>query len=262
MIIIERDAQWVCARQPDHARLGGQLARQWIKPAAMYDGVWRRFLEVVEKHDDGWLDAAKQPAIDAHGRPFDFLTLPTHQHIEIWRRGIELAEKRDVYQALLVAHHARWLYTNYTNHPGPAEQLAASGFIGELTQRVVEYMQLLRRGSREDRDAVEPSRMAMATALLSCFDMLSLMLIGALPANQRLRSVVFNGHQAAIEAWWAPGDGAVLHCRPWPFEPEGVEVRCPLYPVSSQACRNSDELAARLAGSRAQQKTWRLSPAP
>jgi hypothetical protein len=262
MIIVEREGQWICVRQPDHARLGGQLAKQWVKPAAMYDGVWRRFVEVVQKHDDGWLEAEARPAVDSQGRPFDFLTLPTHQHIEIWRRSIELAAERDIYQALLVAHHARWLYTNYTNHPGPTEQMAAAGFIGELTQRVVEYMQLLRRGNREDRDAVEPCRMATAATLLSFFDSLSLLLIGALPVAQPMRSVVFNGHQAAIDVRCVEVDASRFLCGPWPFASDSFEVHCPVYTVSRETFKDAGALAGRLAGATAKEKTWRLSPRP
>lgn len=262
MIIVERDGQWFCVHQPDHARLGGQLAAHWIKPAAMYDGVWRRFVEIVGAHDDGWLQAEAQPALDAHGQPFDFITLPTHQHIEIWRRSIDLAAQRDIYQALLVAHHARWLYTHYSNHPGPSEQAAAAGFIGELTQRIVEYLQLLRRGSREDRDAVEPARMATAAALLSFFDSLSLLLIGALPAGQRMRSVVFDGHQATIDTRWADGNQALLHCDPWPFTTDSVHVRCPVRAIPRRPCKDGAELALRLAAAEPQDKTWQIRPLP
>lgn len=261
MIIVDQDGQWLCARQPDHARLGGQLAQQWIKPAAMYDAVWRRFLQVVSTHDDGWLEAESQPGIDLTGRPFDFITLPTHQHIDIWRRGIDLAARRDVYQGLLVAHHARWLYTNYSNHPGPSEQAAAAGFIGELTQRIVEYLQLLRRGSREDRDAVEPARLATAAALLSFFDSFSLLLLGALPPPQRMRSVVFNGHQAAIDVRATESDAGIFLCGPWPFMADQLQVRCPVRIIPRDACKNAADLAARLAAAPPHEKTWHIKPA-
>ena len=111
--------------QVDHAAACGQLAAAWSRPEVLPETVWQRLIESACRHDDGWIDSELPPALDRDGRPLGFMQLPVKAHADIWRRGIDLAGRRDRYEALLVALHVRYLYVHVAREETPEEQRLA-----------------------------------------------------------------------------------------------------------------------------------------
>src|SRR5262245_50549913 len=169
MIILPSQRSLLIFRQPDHAELSGRIAAAWRRPAPIPRSMWPRFVEAARLHDEGWREEEKAPTLDPEGCPYDFKSLPPSIHIEVWRRGVELARARDPYIGLLVAQHNRWLH----------EMLKAE--FTSLTPDLLEFpvqmeaviereRSVLGSGTEDERSAVEPLALQRSRRLLSFFD--------------------------------------------------------------------------------------------
>ncbi len=256
-------ARLTIARQPDHAAMCGSLAAAWRRPTEIPEGIWPRFVEAVRRHDDGWIEAERHPAINDQGQPHDFKSLPTQAHAAIWRRSVDLAEAVDPYMALLTALHARWLYSHVTLHTAEAEQREAQRLMAEMAQRADGYIETLRERRDSERSAVEPAALAAARSLLTLLDRLSLMLIGGVEWCDELGPAAFNDCQAVLQMPQADGEmanGQMTTCDPWPFEGTSLVVGCDLHEVDAAAAGESVALGERLACPPTRRCTWTLVP--
>lgn len=280
-------ARLTLVRQPDHAATCAQLAAAWHRPTEIPDAVWPRFIEAARRHDDGWIAAEREPAVDPNGQPYDFKSLPTQAHTAIWRGSVDLAEAADPYMALLTALHARWLYGHITLHDGEDEQREAQQLMAEMAQRADGYIEALRGRPGPDRDAVQPTALAAARSLLTLFDRLSLMLIGGLAWTEQLGPAVFGDCQAVLcltrpiesnvsterarpPASAPTDDGLVVRCDPWPFEAtgknesegksRGVAVGCDMIDVDCSVACDAPALGRLLAAGPTHRRTWTLMP--
>ncbi len=257
MIVLERDNTLLLIRQPDHAAMAAAMARAWRRPTMLPAGMWDRFIDAVRRHDDGWIAAEQKPALDADGRPFDFKRIPSDQHLSIWRRSVDLASRDDAYACLLVAHHARYLYTHTTigNDDNPA---AAQGFINELAVRIVRCTEPLELGDADEQAAIAPRAVNVARRLLTAFDWLSLALLGALPHGSHTEALAF-GDVEATPAVAPTAHGAALS--PWPFEPASLSVECPAVTIAASRHTTPKSLADAVAGAAPQMLRFTLQAA-
>jgi hypothetical protein len=208
--------------QPAHAAGAGQLAARWRQPTALPEAIWPRLVEAVRRHDDGWRDLERQPAVDEQGRPHTFKTLPTQQHVALWRRGIDALAGEDAYAALLMALHARWLYTRIDRNDDPQGEAAAQQFMNWLDERIDALMQALQADGDIERAAIEPHALDLARRLVGFFDMLSLVLLGALPINDWPEPLPFGDRCQSLRLLMdSDGTMSVL---PWPFVSDLITV--------------------------------------
>jgi hypothetical protein len=257
MIVLKRDNVLVLVHQPEHAAMAAAIAQAWRPPTMLPADIWERFLDAVRCHDDGWLAAEKRPTLADDRRPFDFKQIPSDQHITIWRRSVDLASQRDAYTCLLVAHHARHLYTTTSvgNDDNPA---AAQGFINELAVRIVRCTEPLELGDAQEQAAISPRCVNAARRLLTMFDWLSLSLLGALPMPENTEPLAFGEGEARLTIT-PTSDGATLS--PWPFLTESVRVECPATLVADRAYDSSTALLESMRHSRPQTLAFTLRPA-
>ncbi len=179
MIVVDQpDGSLLLVRQRDHAAASGLIAQAWRRPTLVASQTWDRQIEAVRRHDDGWSAAEQSPLLDPDGRPFDFKSIPTPQHVALWRRSIELAAQDDPYVALLIAQHARWLYTT-VGQDRIEDQRTAQRFADETAARIDGFIEQLSTGSQAERAAVSPRGLGTARVLVAFFDALSLALVGA-----------------------------------------------------------------------------------
>ncbi len=225
MIVIDQaDGSLLVVAQPDHARTCAQIMQAWRKPLSL-KSVWRRVIDAADHHDDGWRDVERHPTFRPDGRPHDFKSVPTEGHVAIWRESIEAATRRDAYVGLLMALHARWLYTALpTNH---AEDTAvAQAFVDELANRIDDLIDAIRNREEVPAGVLKPSSLLMAQRLISFTDALSLALLGAITLD-KTEPLGF-GDAAGPLIVRRDGEGVVIS--PWPFTGESVvlmtEARC------------------------------------
>lgn len=245
--------------QKDHAATSAQIAAAWCRPGAIMPSIWRRLLEAVRCHDDGWTEADRGPTVDRQGRPHDFKSIPTGRHTAVWQCGIDLVAADDVYVALLMALHARWLYT-HAEQDDVEDQKRAQAFVEQMTLRVDEWIHRLSLGTSEERTAVEPGPLSTARRLLGFFDALSLALIGAIAWFDQTDVLAFVDERARLSMRRddpAGHDGCVW-IAPWPIEtnPLDLSTRAARLPCGRFA--DADELAQLMDCSSAIDLNWRL----
>lgn len=171
MIVREDERGLLAIRQPDHARICGEMARAWghggfaavrpLDPVAVAAAV----------HDDGWIEWEDAPRYNPRTRrPYTYVDIPIEQHLEIYRRGIARAVERGPYVGLLVSLHGALLYARFRRgEPG------AAAFIEE--QRALQD-RLVREMSADPklRPHCEPAVVEANRDLIFAWDALSLVL--------------------------------------------------------------------------------------
>jgi len=242
MIIVHRaDNTLRLVTQPDHAAGAGQLAAQWQRPAAWDAALWRRFVEAVRCHDDGWAAWEQAPPLDEAGWPYSFKNLPTPQHAQIWRNGIKQQAAADPYRGLILALHARWLYTRLARDETQEETAAVHEFVAWLNQRIDALASQLTAQGGAAREAVQPTSLDQARRLIGFFDMVSLVLLGALPANDWPEPLPFGGQCGSLRLHLATPERD-LSIEPWPFERDEVTVTMPAYDMGPDGFASSEAL--------------------
>lgn len=257
MIVVESpDNALLVVRQPDHAASAARIARRWRRPDDFAPAIWDRLIEAVRRHDDGWMPTQQAPPLDAEGRPLGFQAIHTTMHVEIWRRGIDMTASDDLYAALLISQHARWLYT-HVGRGGIEDEAAAMQFADDLARRIDRYIRHLQAGTPEEIVAVEPHRLAKAQRLLSFFDYLSLALIGALPVPaESLEPLAFASQVKTVRT---SVNETRVEMDPWPFDTGPWTLDVTATRLDRSRFTDPAELAALIRHPETR-LTWRMQP--
>lgn len=248
-------------RQPDHALSSAQIARSWRRPEEIGATMWVRFLDAVRYHDDGWRDIERDPILDAAGRPHDFKSIPTAKHVEVWRCGIELAKRRDPYAALLVALHARWLYTHVEQGCVEDTRLAQV-FVDCVTQSIDHLIKLI-ESSNDERSVVTPSNLSMGRRLMGFFDAISLAMLGVVPWIEQTEPLAFAHEHTVLQLNTkiiSAGEQQVS-IRPWPFESDRLEVTTIGVRLARAKFDNAQQVSALIECANPVRLRWDLMPA-
>ena len=256
MIVIEEsDGSLLLVRQPDHAIACARIARAWHRPKMLAGEMWSRLIAAVRRHDDGWIVAEKRLMLDEASRPFDFKSIPTATHAAVWRRSVDLGEG-DPYVALLIAQHARWLYTTFAKGKIDQQRIAQE-LCTDLVMRIDGLLEQLSAGSPREQAAVEPHALEASRALLSFFDALSLVLIGSLPPISKSESVAYADQNTSLTIELRNG---TVHVHPWPFEADQWRLETTAMRLTQSAFADSEDLARHIAVNAPTQLAWTLQP--
>lgn len=165
---------WIFVSQVDHARLAGELARDWTRPLVMWPEVNDELLATIDHHDDGWREWEAAPRVDpASGRPLQFTEMPLDQALAIWQRSIDTCRGVGPLAAWLVAGHFSALLRHAnawqrTDHPQSA--LATEFLRRQDTDRIAWFREWQLRDPRRNALAVAENCLRW----LQFFDALSL----------------------------------------------------------------------------------------
>ena len=142
MIIQEQTDHLVIIRQTDHAVLSGHFARELGNEVFMQPEPVESFRLAAMEHDNGWDEWELLPGIDpVTFLPYSFMSIPTEEHIELYRRGIERVVKADRYAGLLVSMHCLALYDRTrATMPGFSAKYVKS----QDSTMVTDFLQMLR----------------------------------------------------------------------------------------------------------------------
>ncbi len=221
MILQERDGGLLLVRQTDHALLSGAFATAWGSASIPSLAHRSSTLVAAARHDDGWAEWELAPKADPDGRPVDFIHMPVADHVELYRRGIDLVEREDEYAGLLVSMHGERLYTR-PFEPGMDPRIERlKGDDLRLATAYIEHEQNRQRriaGGDPDADAEEGWR------LLQVWDRLSL-LVCMQPlregTSRKLPPIATKNGDVNIEARATNAGDLVLD--PHPFSADPIE---------------------------------------
>ncbi len=111
MIIQEQGDQLILIRQTDHAMLSGFFARALGNKVFSRPEPFESFCLAAAEHDNGWNEWELLPQIDSKTfTPYNFMSIPTEDHVALYQRGIERVVRVDRYAGLLVSMHCAGLY--------------------------------------------------------------------------------------------------------------------------------------------------------
>ncbi len=111
MIIQEQGDQLLLIRQTDHAVLAGFFARALGNQLFLRPEPFESFCLAVTEHDNGWTEWELAPRIDPKTfTPYNFMSIPTEEHMALYQHGIERVVKANHYAGLLVSMHSEGLY--------------------------------------------------------------------------------------------------------------------------------------------------------
>ncbi|WP_100012375.1 DUF3891 family protein [Lentibacillus sediminis] len=121
MIVRERADAFVMIEQDDHAKVSGELIKQWNHDNFL-GSEWRKSVEyAVDQHDIGWKPFDQQPFWnDEEQAPYTFANFPTLPKIVLYTYGIDVVEKEDPYAALLCSEHYKRFLLNNTSEEAQA----------------------------------------------------------------------------------------------------------------------------------------------
>lgn len=137
MILQRLHGQLLCIRQPDHGLQTGDFARHWGNDDTPPFDPREPVIEAGSRHDNGWLTWEDRPTLDPEtGRPWQFLKLPPHEHLPLYRNGIRQAAEYHPWTGLLVSMHGAGLY----NGRYGTFELAARSFTAEERALVDEFL--------------------------------------------------------------------------------------------------------------------------
>jgi len=114
--------RYALIRQPDHARLSGELARHLALPVS--PAISDEIVQGISLHDEGWapFDSGCEKlhatgaqysgagvAMNAEGKPLSFQDIKPEDFLRAWRESIAAAEQVAPIAALIVSGHFRRL---------------------------------------------------------------------------------------------------------------------------------------------------------
>jgi hypothetical protein len=105
---------WLLISQVEHARVSGELARNWREEFS------EDVVNAIAHHDDGWAAWEAAPKLNPElGAPFSFLEMPMPAALVIWDHSIAAAGEHGPLAAYIAAGHFYNLLNNSDNATDP-----------------------------------------------------------------------------------------------------------------------------------------------
>ncbi len=232
MIIQEQGDHLILIRQTDHAVLSGYFARECGNESFARPEPIESFQLAATEHDNGWNEWELQPRIDpVTFLPYSFMSLPTHEHIDLYQRGIERVVKVDRYAGLLVSMHCAGLYdrTRATMPGFSAKYVKAqeAPVVSDFLQRL--RLQQLRlkvdlRGDPATKNFADEKWLQANAQRLEALDRLSLYFCLGPMEPATIDAVPANYQGAEVDWDLQPEDNNGAALEPYPFRRDPLEI--------------------------------------
>jgi Protein of unknown function (DUF3891) len=232
MIIQEQGEQFIVIRQTDHALLAGFFAREWGNETFARPEPNDSFRLAATEHDNGWTEWERKPEIDfATFSPYTFMSIPTVEHIEIYKRGIDRIVKADQYAGLLTTMHVAGLYDRArATMPGFSAKYVKSSD----AQQVAEFIQRLRlqqirlkvdiRADSARKEFAEEKLLQNNLQRLDALDRLSLYFCLGPQANATIEGVPLDEQGREVDWELRPEADNALTLAPYPFRRDPLDI--------------------------------------
>ena len=232
MIIQQQGDQLILIRQTDHALLSGFFARALGNKLFQRPEPFESFCLAAAEHDNGWYEWELLPEIDTKTfTPYNFMSIPTEEHIALYQRGIERVVRVDPYAGLLVSMHCSGLYdrTRATMPGFSAKYVRAneSHLVTDFLQRLRLQQLRLKVDLRADA-AMKPfsdDRALQANLQrLEAMDRLSLYFCLAPLDGSTIDAVPVNGNGSETDWDLQPAGNNLITVKPYPFAKDPLEI--------------------------------------
>lgn len=214
--------------QPVHAWVAAQMARQWGNKRFGTFAPWEEVCLGAEQHDLGMTAWDQSPTLNpATGRPYNFMNMPTLQHVRGWTQAGRLALAQGRYPALLTSLHGTGLYERFHNwtRDTPEEAQAARDYLANEYA----FQEWLLAALRNDPAYAPYATEEIVTrnrGLVTAWDRLSLALCHGVHAPVSVPDVPTATGTATITLASVNDDPNEVIVEPWPFRGDTVRLVC------------------------------------
>jgi hypothetical protein len=253
-------------RQAHHGDQTGLFAAAWGNEDVAVVSPHVASAELAAKHhEDGWALWERRPTIDPEtGQPFQFLALPPHEHVPLYRAGIDRVTQFDLWAGLLVSMHGVGIYNarygtfSLTDHSYTAEEKT---LIAEFMADMEDLQDgiLKRSGHRaashgpSDR-AADDAEVRYLYFLLQVWDRLSLQFAFRLAADGVIAPMPNGPAHSDVDQMGRTGglrcysDGPfALRLDPYPFVEDGLLFPVEARVVADRRYRSPDDFLEAIA---------------
>jgi hypothetical protein len=232
MIIQEQGDQLILIRQTDHAVLAGFFARALGNKNFSRPEPFESFCLAAAEHDNGWYEWELLPQIDPKTfTPYNFMTIPTEEHIALYQRGIERVVRADRYAGLLVSMHCSGLYDRTrATMPGFSAKYVKSTeshLVSDFLQRLRLQQLRLKVDLRADpalKAYAEDHTLQLNLQRLEALDRLSLYFCLAPLDGSTIDAVPVNGTGGEADWDLQPAGTNFVTLNPYPFQKDPLEI--------------------------------------
>lgn len=232
MILQEQGDQLILIRQTDHAMLSGFFARALGNKPFSRPEPFESFSLAAAEHDNGWQEWELLPQIDPKTfSPYNFMSIPTAEHIALYQRGIERVVRADRYAGLLVSMHASGLYDRTrATMPGFSAKYVKSDeahLVTDFLQRLRLQQLRLKVDLRADpvmRPFADDQALQANLQRLEALDRLSLYFCLAPLDGSTIDSVPVNGNGSEADWDLQPAGNNAVTLKPYPFAKDPLDV--------------------------------------
>jgi hypothetical protein len=255
MILQDHGDHLVVIRQTDHATLAGFFAREWGNEVFIRPEPFDSFRLAAAEHDNGWSEWELNPTIDpATFSPYTFMSIPTAEHIEIYKRGIDRIVQEDRYAALLAAVHAAGLYDRArATIPGFSAKYVKSNeaqLVAEFVQRLRLQQLRLKVDLRADavmKSFAEDKSLQTNAQRLEALDRLSLYFCLAPLAESTIDAVPRDEQGGEADWELRPQADKSVVLTPYPFRRDPLDISILARRIPKQRYANDFDLQKELA---------------
>lgn len=233
--------------QRDHAELAGALAAAWGNERAWRPEPWDDLVTASHRHDDGWIEWDANPTLNDFEMPYDFITLPTPDRVNIYRRGVEVVRNETPHAQLLVSMHLVGLFLGRLQPESPKLIDSLAGPDRELVDKFIAEQDVW---GREPPLGMTAQDLLAQYRLLQVFDLMSLVLCltpagGSASNTVGLVPMEAPGTNVTTVDMMLESGGVTLD--PYPLASEGVEVGVTGRVISSDPFEDVDSYRSALA---------------
>ena len=247
MIIQEQGDHLILIRQTDHAMLAGFFARNLGNKLFNRPEPFESFCLAAAEHDNGWNEWELLPQIDPKTfTPYNFMSIPTEEHIALYQRGIERVVRVDHYAGLLVSMHCAGLYDRTrATMPGFSAKYVKSSesqLVSDFLQRLRLQQLRLKVDLRADpimKAYADDHSLQANLQRLEALDRLSLYFCLAPLDGSTIDAVPVNGNGSEADWDLQPAGNSFVTLQPYPFAKDPLEIsilarRVPKRPYADQ----------------------------
>ncbi|HWI64098.1 MAG TPA: DUF3891 family protein [Symbiobacteriaceae bacterium] len=244
MIIRSAAGRLRLINQADHAQVAGQFAECWGHGAFRAPDPLEPVRLATAIHDAGWQEWDEQPRLRPETqRPYDFIHIPSDDHVDIYERSVNAALDGHPYAGLLVSMHGTGFYKKRYGHMPKLEfrevlphlQCVVDGFLDRQKRLQEELIALL-----------EPDMDVLWTHYrwLQGWDALAVYLGLDDPQDRRTYSLGVMPHYPGgpEEELFLTGVAAGLYTvSSWPFHCRQIDVILPVRYVADRPYSSQEE---------------------
>lgn len=245
--------------QADHARLAGAIADSWGNERAWSPPPWRELVAATRRHDDGWIAWDEAPTLNERGSPHDFITVPTPERLEIYRRGVEVMRDEHPHAQLLVSMHLVGLFLGRLV-PGASKLIESlQGRDRELVEKFIAEQGVWHE---EAPNGMAASDLLAQYRLLQAFDQISLILClnpPDRPSSTTLSYVPLSAPGSSLAPVEVRTEGNRATLDPYPLASDQVELSIEGKVLPDQTFEDVEVYRRALAGAEVEELVFTLS---